>query len=74
MLKIRPFQTESQLARDPPQNASATWLPYALLDQVLAVTREQSDLSARARTLQGDLETEISNHVRRMQKLGRLGA
>jgi len=57
-------KSDAQLARDAPQNACATWLPYTLIDQVLIAAAQAAStprLSA--------LRTEISNRVKRMQKL-----
>jgi hypothetical protein len=52
----------------------ATWLPYTLIDQVVEAAREQAVLSPRAQTLRTDLDTELSNHVKRMQKLSQFKA
>jgi hypothetical protein len=58
----------------PPEHAMATWLPYTLIDQVVEAAREQAVLSPRAQTLRTDLDTELSNHVKRMQKLSQFKA
>jgi len=61
--------TDARLARSPPQNSSSTWLPYALIDQVLAATASEDKLSSRARSLRQELQADIANRVKRMQKL-----
>jgi hypothetical protein len=52
----------------------ATWLPYTLIDQVVEAARDQPTLSARAQTLRTELDTELANHVKRMQKLSQFKA
>ncbi|KAK2466397.1 hypothetical protein APHAL10511_002039 [Amanita phalloides] len=54
-----------KLGRSPPQNAAATWLPYMLLDQTLAASKS---LGKRPGHL-ANLEKELSDYVRRIQKL-----
>jgi hypothetical protein len=60
---------ESQIARDPPKTANSTWLPYTLVDQVLVATASPDNLSPRGEKLRGELEIELANWVKRMQKL-----
>lgn len=57
------------LARGPPQQASSTWLPYALIDQVLVAAASEDKLSPRAESLRQELQTSIENRTKRMQKL-----
>ncbi|KAF8639895.1 hypothetical protein AX17_001147 [Amanita inopinata Kibby_2008] len=55
----------TKLIRETPQNASSTWLPYTLLDQVLAASKslEQPPPSVLK------FERELLNHVKRVHKL-----
>ena len=48
----------------------ATWLPYNLLDQVLAAADAQDNLSPAARTMHRTLKIDLTNRVARVQKLG----
>jgi len=60
-------KSDTQLARDSPQNACSTWLPYTLIDQVLVAAVETPStprLSA--------LRSEISDRTKRMEKLSQL--
>ncbi|KAF5387735.1 hypothetical protein D9615_000062 [Tricholomella constricta] len=60
-------KSDARVARDAPQNACSTWLPYTLIDQVLIAAGQVSStprLSA--------LRSEISGRVKRMQKLSQL--
>ncbi|EIW82466.1 hypothetical protein CONPUDRAFT_123432 [Coniophora puteana RWD-64-598 SS2] len=50
----------------------ATWLPYTLIDQVLAAAASQNDLGERGQTLRKELQAEINNRIKRMQKMSRL--
>ncbi|GLB33440.1 putative nucleoporin Nup120/160 [Lyophyllum shimeji] len=62
-------KSDSQLAREAPQNACATWLPYTLIDQVLKAAAEATStprLSA--------LRSEIATRVKRMHKLSQFPA
>jgi hypothetical protein len=52
----------------------AIWLPYSLIDQVVDALRDQVDLSPRAQALRTQLDTDLSNHVKRMQKLSQFKA
>jgi hypothetical protein len=45
----------------------SSWLPYSLLDQVIEALRDRIDISPRARALYTELDTELSNHVKRMK-------
>lgn len=67
MILIR--RTDARLARGPPQNSSSTWLPYTLIDQVLAAAASEDNLSSRARFLRQELQMDIANRTKRMQKL-----
>ncbi|KAF9468851.1 nucleoporin Nup120/160-domain-containing protein [Collybia nuda] len=58
-------KSDARLARDPPQNSSATWLPYTLIDQVLIAASAQDSSPPRL----SELQSEITNRVKRMQKL-----
>ncbi|KAF8631128.1 hypothetical protein AX15_002475 [Amanita polypyramis BW_CC] len=54
-----------KVIRDPPQNASTTWLPYTLLDQVLMTSKSLEKSPAHL----SNLEKELSDYIRRIQKL-----
>jgi hypothetical protein len=62
-------QAGSQVSRDPPKHAFSTWLPYTLIDEVLLATTTQNGLSSRSQALRQELQTDIANRVKRMQKL-----
>ncbi|KAF9246881.1 nucleoporin Nup120/160-domain-containing protein [Melanogaster broomeanus] len=64
-------KADSKLSRAPPKTSCATWLPYTLIDQVLVAAAAQDDLSSRGQALRRELQTEISNRVKRMQKMSR---
>ncbi|THH14049.1 hypothetical protein EW146_g6244 [Bondarzewia mesenterica] len=64
-------KSNAQISQDLPKTAMSTWLPYTLIDQVLIATAEQTRMSKRAQRLRQDLDTEISNRIKRMQKLSR---
>lgn len=57
------------LARGPSQQASSTWLPYSLIDQVLVAAASREKLSPRAESLRQELQTNVDNRTKRMQKL-----
>ncbi|KAI5982289.1 nucleoporin Nup120/160-domain-containing protein [Pisolithus marmoratus] len=61
-------KADSKLSRSPAKTPGATWLPYTLIDQVLAASISQGDLSARGQVLRKELQMEVSNRVKRMQK------
>ncbi|THU83924.1 hypothetical protein K435DRAFT_870799 [Dendrothele bispora CBS 962.96] len=61
-------KADSHFNRDSPKNAASTWLPYTLIDQVLAAANEQEPSPARL----SELRLEVSNRVKRLQKLGNL--
>lgn len=50
--------------------ASVTWLPYTLIDQVLAASA-QNELTTHGQKLRTELQTEVNNRVKRMQKMSR---
>ncbi|KAK0467905.1 nucleoporin Nup120/160-domain-containing protein [Desarmillaria tabescens] len=56
---------DARLARDPPKNTSATWLPYAIIDQVIIAAAEQEVEPPQLSVLR----SEISSRMKRMQKL-----
>ncbi|KAG0698850.1 nucleoporin Nup120/160-domain-containing protein [Suillus ampliporus] len=64
-------KANTALSHAPQKAASVTWLPYTLIDQVLAASA-QNDLTARGQRLRTELQTEVSNRVKRMQKMSRL--
>ncbi|PFH52564.1 hypothetical protein AMATHDRAFT_74048 [Amanita thiersii Skay4041] len=51
--------------RDSSQNASLTWLPYTLLDQVLAASKSLERPPAGL----NELELELSNYVKRVERM-----
>lgn len=61
------LQSDARLAQDEPRKASATWLPYTLIDQVLLIAHE--DTLPRVQELQKRLRAHIANHIKRVEKL-----
>lgn len=51
------------MARAPPRHAGATWLPYNLMDQVLAAAMAQEPTPARL----SELRAEVANRLKKMQ-------
>ncbi|KAG6378387.1 hypothetical protein JVT61DRAFT_12642 [Boletus reticuloceps] len=62
-------KADAALSRLPPKTSCATWLPYTLIDQVLVAVAAQDDLSTRGQTLRRTLQADISNRLKRMQKI-----
>ncbi|KAJ7762811.1 nucleoporin Nup120/160-domain-containing protein [Mycena maculata] len=58
-------KADTRLSRDPAKHAASTWLPYTLIDQVLAAASAQDSPPAAL----SQLRSEISNRPKRMQKL-----
>lgn len=58
-----------RLSQEQPRSSSSTWLPYTLIDQVLVARDSQENASVRVQMLQKELRAEISNRLKRMQKL-----
>jgi nuclear pore complex protein Nup160 len=58
------LKSDKYLARDPSKNASTSWLPYSLIDQVLLAADSQMNPPAGL----PELRTAINNHLKRMQK------
>ncbi|GBE79204.1 hypothetical protein SCP_0204010 [Sparassis crispa] len=63
-------RSDAHLAQERPKAASVTWLPYTLIDQVLAAVDTQQGLPIGAQSLRKELRTEISNRIKRVQKFG----
>ncbi|GBE86753.1 hypothetical protein SCP_0906340 [Sparassis crispa] len=63
-------RSDAHLAQERPKAASVTWLPYTLIDQVLAAVDTQQGLPIGAQSLRKELRTEISNRIKRVQKCG----
>jgi len=63
-------QSDKLLSQDPSQNASTTWLPYTLIDQVL-VTADNLPTSFEHLA---DLKTAVMNRIKRMEKMSRVSA
>ena len=62
-------QDNTKLSVEQPRTPSSTWLPYTLIDQLLLAASSQENASSRIQTLQSDLRTEISNRMKRVQRL-----
>ncbi|EKM59586.1 uncharacterized protein PHACADRAFT_87488 [Phanerochaete carnosa HHB-10118-sp] len=60
---------DSRLARGQPRSAASTWLPYALIDQVLLAAESQDALSVRVQDLRKQLRTVISTRMKHVDKL-----
>ncbi|KAJ3536697.1 hypothetical protein NM688_g6802 [Phlebia brevispora] len=63
------LQDDARLQQEQAAGPAATWLPYTLIDQVLVAAETQEDLTPRGETLQKELQTEVSNRIKRLQKL-----
>jgi hypothetical protein len=61
-------QAETRLLRDQPKTALSTWLPYNLIDQVLALAKAETDLPPAGENLRRTLDLELSNRVKRIAK------
>ncbi|KAF9008833.1 nucleoporin Nup120/160-domain-containing protein [Cyathus striatus] len=57
-------KSDARLSRESTRNASVTWLPYSLLDQVLIAASTHDKPPPRL----SELRSEISSRVRRVQK------
>ncbi|KAG6820164.1 hypothetical protein H0H93_004427 [Arthromyces matolae] len=62
---IHALESNSCLAREALLNASSTWLPYTLIDQVLIAASDAATSIPKLSTLR----SEISSRVKRMQNL-----
>ncbi|OSX60529.1 hypothetical protein POSPLADRAFT_1066767 [Postia placenta MAD-698-R-SB12] len=62
-------KSEACLAQEQLKTASATWLPYTLIDQVLLAADSQENLSPRGGELRKGLRTEIATRMKRVQKM-----
>ena len=63
------LQVSDTLTRgEPPRHASAAWLPYTLIDQVL-VAAESFDAPVIAQV--GELKDVVAGHAERMEKVGK---
>ncbi|KAJ7499350.1 nucleoporin Nup120/160-domain-containing protein [Mycena latifolia] len=58
-------KADAHLSRDPAKHAASTWLPYTLIDQVLAAATAQDSPPPGL----SQLRSEIANRLKRMQKL-----
>ncbi|KAL4241382.1 Nucleoporin Nup120/160 [Abortiporus biennis] len=67
-------KSNSQLVQQKPTAPASTWLPYMLIDQVVAAAEDQKDLSAQGLTLLGELKNEISNRLKRIHKLSEISS
>ncbi|KAI0363723.1 hypothetical protein BV20DRAFT_957701 [Pilatotrama ljubarskyi] len=67
-------RSDARLTDELSKTASATWLPYTLIDQVLVAAESQPDLSPRGRGLLGDLRAEIASRMKRVQKFSQAAA
>ncbi|KAJ7477151.1 nucleoporin Nup120/160-domain-containing protein [Mycena galericulata] len=60
-------KADAGLSRDPAKHAASTWLPYTLIDQVLAAATAQDPPPSGL----SQLRSEIANRPKRMQKLSK---
>ncbi|KAF9535022.1 nucleoporin Nup120/160-domain-containing protein [Crepidotus variabilis] len=58
------LKSDKNVARETAKNAATTWLPYALIDQVLSA----GDAQMKQPPNLTELRTEVNNRVKRMQK------
>ncbi|CAA7259487.1 unnamed protein product [Cyclocybe aegerita] len=59
------LKSDKQLTRETSKNASTSWLPYGLIDQVLVAADSQMNPPSHL----SELRTAINNRVKRVQKL-----
>ncbi|KAL0949809.1 hypothetical protein HGRIS_009844 [Hohenbuehelia grisea] len=60
-------KADARVARDSQKHASATWLPYTLIDQVLVAAAGVSPVAPKL----SELKKELASRVQRMQKLSK---
>ena len=60
------LQDDLRLEREFSGGPAATWLPYTLIDQVLAAAGEGR--TARRQALRSELQTEIASRLKLLQK------
>ncbi|KAI0030435.1 nucleoporin Nup120/160-domain-containing protein [Vararia minispora EC-137] len=60
--------SDRRLTQEPLRAACATWLPYTLIDQLLAATADQRGVSPQATKLRKELHIALSSRLQRMQK------
>jgi len=53
---------------DVPQHAAVSWLPYPLLDEVLASCETVPDVEVSTKRWRDELRAELNTRIRRMQK------
>ncbi|KAG2013470.1 hypothetical protein CC2G_010381 [Coprinopsis cinerea AmutBmut pab1-1] len=63
-------KSDAQLSREPSRHASLTWLPYALFDQVIGA----ASALPKAPPLLTQLQNEVNNRLKRVQKLSQKSA
>ncbi|KZW04416.1 hypothetical protein EXIGLDRAFT_743861 [Exidia glandulosa HHB12029] len=51
-----------------PRHAGVAWLPYALIDEVIAACESTAELQASTRQWREELKTELSTRVKKMQR------
>lgn len=51
-----------------PTHAAVAWLPYALIDEVVAACESTAELQASTRQWREELKTELTTRVKKMQK------
>ncbi|KAH7916141.1 nucleoporin Nup120/160-domain-containing protein [Hygrophoropsis aurantiaca] len=62
-------KTDSKQTRGATKAACSTWIPYTLIDQVLVAAATSTDLTPCGQGLRQDLQTEVNNRIKRMQKM-----
>ncbi|PCH41595.1 hypothetical protein WOLCODRAFT_100880 [Wolfiporia cocos MD-104 SS10] len=61
-------RSDARLTQEQPKTASASWLPYTLIDQVLLAADSQEDISSDGQALRRELRAEITKRVTQVQK------
>jgi nuclear pore complex protein Nup160 len=61
-------QADAELASGVKKSALSTWLPYTLIDQVVAAA-DQDDVPPAAKALQLELKNDLKSRIKRMEKL-----
>lgn len=62
------------MSRNPPRNAALTWLPYNLLEIVISTASSSKHLNPVAHNQLRDLQSELSNRIKGMQKFSNSSA
>ena len=62
------LQDDARLEQEQATAPSSTWLPYTLIDQVLAAADSEA-LSPHGQSLRQELRSEVANRIKRLRTL-----